>query len=118
MGRKVKKTGRFNPGLELQGRPVQKKSKELFPLQVVPLHELINTALRIDHRLLPREIGVASGTRVHVHSLFGRTRFDHIAAGTGDRRVFVLRMNVTLHSKSAFRQSTQFTSFRLRLSRG
>ena len=66
----------------------------------VALHELINTTLGVEHGLLSRKVGMASRACVDAHLFFGRTRSDHIAAGTGNRCVFVFGVCILLHKIS------------------
>ena len=66
----------------------------------VALLERVNTAFRIDHRFLTREIGMARGAGIDLHFLLRGTRLDDIAARARDRRVFVVRMDSVFHLSS------------------
>ena len=80
-------------------RSVGNRSRLLRELRVTLL-ERVDAALGIDHRLLPSEVGVASGAGVDRHLLLGGTGLDDVAARAGDRGVAVSRMDVFLHGSS------------------
>ena len=63
----------------------------------VTLLERIDAAFRIDHRLLTREVRMARRTGVDRHRLLRGARLDDIATRTGDRCLFVSRMDVLFH---------------------
>ena len=63
----------------------------------IALLEHINAAFRIDHRLLTREIRMASRARVHLHLRLGGAGVDDIAARARDGGVDVIRMDTVFH---------------------
>ena len=65
--------------------------------EAVTLFEHINASARINQLLFAGKERMALGTNFHVNILFRRRRLDHIAAGTGDGGLLVLRMQILFH---------------------
>ena len=63
----------------------------------VALLERVDTAFRVNHRLLPREVRVALRAGVNGHLLARGASLDDVAAGAGDRCLSVGRMYVFFH---------------------
>jgi hypothetical protein len=61
------------------------------------LAESLNSACRIDQFLFSGKKRVALGTYFNPDVLLGRSHLDFASAGTLDRRLSVLRMNIGFH---------------------
>ena len=85
------------------------KITDLLLIQAKLLIEAADTATGVHHLLLAGEEGVTLGTDLDTDILAGGAGLDHVAAGTGDGRLLVVRMDTLLH--------VWFTSFSFRVRR-
>lgn len=90
---------------ESERRRLQKKRSTvrgallLLVLHTVLLQEFLNTAFGVNDLLLAGEKRMAGGANLDVNVLTGRSRFDDITTGAGNRGVKIFRMDTGFHHR-------------------
>jgi hypothetical protein len=75
-------------------------------VDIVSFLETIDSSARVDQLLLAGEERMALRTNINAKVFFGGASFNHVAAGTPDRRLRVFRMNTFLHDYHLFQLLT------------
>ena len=75
-----------------------KGKKDLSVFLAVTTVELLDAACRVDKFLFAGKEGVAIGANADVHILYRGANFENVAAGAGDGRLFVVRMDLFFHA--------------------
>jgi hypothetical protein len=99
--RYAKRAGRSHCGKD----PARRANQRLLGgrLLGVALVEAVHATFGVDELRLAREIGMAGGAGVDAHALDRRTGLEHVPARAGNRRFFVLGMDVFFHVVLGFR---------------